>query len=105
MSRAQRRRIEKQQAKAERSEARRAAAAARSRRERERRVASSQMRVFGPVGGLLWDLAWWPLLWWVWPLSAIGRLMGIDTSERGPPRERPQWMPAPDPQATAKRER
>lgn len=104
MTRAQRRLSERQQAKAERSQAKRAVAFERRSRQRERWAGASQTSVLSLVGGLLWELAAAQLAVLVAPLYPIGRLMGIDTSETGPPRKRPAWMPAPDPQAAEERE-
>jgi hypothetical protein len=100
MSRAKLRRTTKQQAKAERDVSRRAAAAARrvreSEREAKRREAASQTEVLGPVGRVLWNVGWQPMYGWALFLHGLGRLIGIDTSQRGPPKERPPWMPAPE---------
>lgn len=96
MSRAQRRHLHRQHAKSERSQAKRAAALACRARQRERGSRAPQTGPLGFVGDALLELAWAPLAWLIWPLSLIGRLMGIDTREIGPPRKRPEWMPAPD---------
>jgi hypothetical protein len=105
MSRAQRRRIEREQAKADCRAAKRAVALERRIRQHDRWSSRSSTSLLGLTGEFLWHLAWAPLAIWLWPLAQIGRLMGIDTSETGPPRHRPAWMPAPDQGAVAARER
>jgi hypothetical protein len=102
MSRAQRRLSERQQAKVKRSEARRAAAFERRTRQRERWAGASKIDFLGVVGDLLAALAAPQIAVLLGPLALIGRLMGIDTSEKGPRRKRPEWMPAPE-QASADR--
>jgi len=96
MSRAQRRRIEKQRIKAERLAARRAAASERRRRQDQRWAADMRSDLLWALGRLLWDLAWAPLSVWIWPMAQIGRLMGIDTRDRPPPSGRPVWRQAQD---------
>lgn len=98
MQRADRRRSDRTQRKSEKQAAARARVELRNRRLRAQQAARDQASgTDTSVTGLLGDFfkhQWISETWLLfWALTRIGRLMGIDTEERGRPVRRPAWMP------------